>query len=374
MIRATPRPVAALYFHRMSGAGGGAERMILALAEGLAERGWLPHLLSWDDPGAECFYEVPDCVVWHRLGGGTGVTGKIRRAFTMARRLGSIQARVLVGFVMSGDRTVLTAAKVSGTRLIAAERNSPSIYRLRYGPLRRAAAFATLGQADAVTVQFPRFVSDYPASLRRLMHTIPNPVPSAVLSANPAQPDKHGRFRLLFVGRLDPLQKRPSLLFDAFARVAQRHPDWDLVFVGDGPDAGTLRARIATAGLVERVQIIPSTPSVERVYATAHLFAITSVWEGFPNALAEAMAAGLPAVGFAGCDGVVDLIEKAGGWLVPGRQNAEAFADALDEAMAMDGLRATRGHAARVAAQEYRPEQIFDCWSELLYSVCEVKR
>jgi GalNAc-alpha-(1->4)-GalNAc-alpha-(1->3)-diNAcBac-PP-undecaprenol alpha-1,4-N-acetyl-D-galactosaminyltransferase len=358
----------ALYFHRLSGRGGGAERMVIALAGGLAERGWNANLVSWDDLQTDSFYPIPDGVAWHRLGAPLGFAGKFRRVAALRRALRAMDARALVGFVMSGDRTVMAAAKLAGCRLIAAERNGPALYRLRYGFFDRIAAFCGLFLADAVTVQFPRFIGGYPTALRRSIHAIANPVGTADGVADTARPNADGRFRILSVGRLDPLQKRPLLLLDAFARIAAQAPLWDLEFVGDGPDADRLQERIAATGLQDRIFVVPSTRKIADRYAAAHLFAMPSLWEGFPNALAEAMAARLPAIGFAHADGVSDLIGSDAGWLVSAGHDAVALSDALVAAMSDPEERARKADAGFRRIGAYTPERTFDEWSELLSS------
>src|SRR5262245_25752726 len=76
----TYKDIVALYFHRLGGLGGGAERMICLLADALVARGFVVHMLSWDDPQAESFYPFSTEVKWHRLGFRAGAADKLRRA------------------------------------------------------------------------------------------------------------------------------------------------------------------------------------------------------------------------------------------------------------------------------------------------------
>src|SRR5262245_47843889 len=157
--------IVALYFHRLAGMGG-AKRMVCLLANALVTRGFVVHLVSWDHPGAEPFYDVSSEVKLHRLGFSPGVTGKIRRSWVLFKLLREHGVRVLVGFVMSGDRSVLGAAKLAGTKIIAAERNAPAMYSIRYNKLQRWLNLSALHLVDRIAVQFPEFVQGYPATLR----------------------------------------------------------------------------------------------------------------------------------------------------------------------------------------------------------------
>jgi glycosyltransferase involved in cell wall biosynthesis len=360
----------ACYFYCLANAGG-AERMICQLASALAERGFHVCLVSWDQPDAKAFYPLHPAVRWERLGFRSGILDKLRRTRALARTLRNNDVRVLLGFVMSGDRTVYAAAKLAGVRLVAAERNAPAMYRLRYSNFQRWLSFRFLHLADRITVQMPEFVAGYPDSLHDRIEVIPNPVPVALHKARPATANAAGRFTLLAVSRLDGVQKRVDRLVGAFSRIADRHPAWDLRIVGDGRggEPGDLRRLAAERTVANRVNIEPSAADIFDVYAQAHLFAMPSLWEGFPNALAEAMSHGLPAVGFEDAAGVAELIRHGGGWLAKGLDDETALAATLDHAMADHEERARRGKLATQSMTAFAPEAQFDRWATLLESM-----
>jgi len=358
----------ALYFHRLTGPGG-AERMVCQLAAALADRGFRVYLISLDPDGARAFYPLHHAVQWIRLGFNPGIADKLRRTGVLARLLKDNDVQVLVGFVMSGDKTVFAAAKYSGVRLVVAERNAPSMYWLRYTHVQRWLSFGLLHLADRITVQMPGFVAGYPASLRGRIESIPNPVPAASRMARPQVPNDAGRFTLLTVSRLDGVQKRIDCLIRAFARVAFDYPAWDLRIIGDGPEEAALHQLVHACGVAERVQIEPAVASIFDVYVQAHLFAIPSLWEGFPNALAEALCHGLPAVGFADAAGVAELIgDSGGGWLAKGLGDEAALSQTLGQAMADGDERMRRGMLAAQGMAAFAPEVQFDRWAALLKS------
>jgi glycosyltransferase involved in cell wall biosynthesis len=173
---------------------------------------------------------------------------------------------------------------------------------------------------------------------------------------------------LLVVSRLDAAQKRVDCLIRAFSRVATEYPNWDLLIIGNGPENSNLHRLIVEFGLAGRVKIEPAMLDVFNVYAKVHLFAIPSLWEGFSNALAEAMKHGLPAVGFSGAAGVAELIGD-GGWLAKGLDDEVALAGELANAMANDTERIRRGQVAAELMRRFEPEQQFDRWAELLGSL-----
>ena len=146
-----------------------------------------------------------------------------------------------------------------------------------------------------------------------------------------------------------------------------RYTDWDMEIVGDGPDKALLTEHIARHDLQDRARLLPVRLEIADAYAESHLFAMPSLWEGFPNALAEAMAHGLPAVGFAAADGVRDLIEDGEtGWLAPGLDDPGTFAEALDAAMSDPDERARRGARAAEAIRAYAPDEQYAKWQALV--------
>jgi glycosyltransferase involved in cell wall biosynthesis len=145
--------------------------------------------------------------------------------------------------------------------------------------------------------------------------------------------------------------------------LAARFPQWDLQIVGDGPDRGVLEALVAELGLGDRVFLPGKSNQVPGLLSAAHLFCLPSLWEGFPNALAEAMASGLPAVAFRSCAGARDLIEHEVTGLLAEPGNLEVM---LAELMDAPGLRTAIGAAAVTATERYSPRKSFQCWQSLL--------
>lgn len=340
--------------------------MICLIAGALSGEGYDVHLISLDHPNAVSFYEMDAKITWHRLGSRKDAVGKAQRIARMAAILRRFDVGVLIGFVISGDKTVYAASRIAGVKLVAAERNGPSMYRLRFGPVARWQCFVLLHLCDSIVVQFPEYIRGYPRSLRERMVCIPNPVASDVRHAAPETPRSNGRFQLLAVSRLDRIQKGLDVLIGAFAQIADEHPRWDLKIVGTGPHETDLRKLISDLDLSDRIIIEVPKEQVQDLYAKAHLFVIPSRWEGFPNALAEALSAGLPAAGFAGSEGVANLISHGRtGWLVDSSNDVAAMAAILAEAMLDGAERGRRGALAVEEMKNYAPEAQIELWADL---------
>jgi glycosyltransferase involved in cell wall biosynthesis len=353
----------ALYYYTLSGIGGGAERRVCALASNLT-RHYDVHLITWDADDAQSFYPLPSSVTWHRLGFTNGLSDKFRRVGSLKRVLKEHQISKLIGFVMSNDRVVFLAGLLSGASIIAAERNGPTLFQIRYGFLARWLIFLSLTLCKRIVLQFEDFASGYPKFLHSRMTVIHNPIELAEQLASPGNAKKQ-RFEILFVGRLDGLQKRPEMLIKAFSHVAETYPDWDLKITKDSSPSPGLTAIVRDLKLETRVRFIPPTSDVSSLYQNADLLVIPSLWEGFPNVLAEAMAHGLPCIGFS-VDGVKQLIQHdVTGWLVTG-DDERALAKKMALAMANPERLANIGAAAHQAALRYSPEDIYNQWHAML--------
>ena len=118
---------------------------------------------------------------------------------------------------------------------------------------------------------------------------------------NPLTLEPRGRASLgykkfLAIGRFSPKHKGFDLLIKAFAKFAQTNNDWTLEIVGEGEEENIYRQLIAERHLEQRVKICPFTKDIQRHYAGASVYVLSSRWEGFGLVLVEAMAHGLPIV------------------------------------------------------------------------------
>ena len=102
--------------------------------------------------------------------------------------------------------------------------------------------------------------------------------------------------KFLAIGRFSPKHKGFDLLIKAFAKFSQTNNDWMLEIVGEGEEENIYRQLIAEHQLEQRVKICPFTNDIQRHYAGASVYVLSSRWEGQPLVLVEAMAHGLPIV------------------------------------------------------------------------------
>jgi glycosyltransferase involved in cell wall biosynthesis len=152
-----------------------------------------------------------------------------------------------------------------------------------------------------------------------------------------AQPASRAEFELaddvpllIWTGRLDPVKGLDDLV-DAVARVNRTQPV-QLLLVGDGEQREALQLAVRESGASDHIRFAGRRDDVPQLLRMADAFVFPSLTEGLPNALLEAMAAGLPVIA-TDVPGNRDLIEaNATGLLVPARDRA-ALADAIVKIM-----------------------------------------
>jgi len=161
----------------------------------------------------------------------------------------------------------------------------------------------------------------------------------------------------LTVGSLTPA-KAQLVLLEAFARVASRVPEARLWFAGEGPLRPALEAEIARVGLASRVRLLGARADAAELMAACDAFALSSVREGLPVTVLEAMRAGLPVVATrAGGNGEA-IEDGVTGRLVPMR-DAAALAQALGDVLANAATATRMGCAGRERwAREFTAERM----------------
>jgi len=188
---------------------------------------------------------------------------------------------------------------------------------------------------------------------------MPNPLPFM-----PEVPSPRTGNVVVSVGRLHD-QKGIDLLLDTWAEVAPRHPDWRLRIYGSGEDEEILRKQCTALGLDDSVAWRGRTSDVPGALRGGSVFVLPSRGEGFPLAVMEAMAMGLPCAAFDCAPGVHEIVRDGEDGLLAALGNTGELARRLDTLMSDKDLRDRMGDAARTNIQRYATEKIVRRWEEL---------
>jgi glycosyltransferase involved in cell wall biosynthesis len=153
------------------------------------------------------------------------------------------------------------------------------------------------------------------------------------------------------IGRLNA-QKGHAHLLDAAARVLARHADARLLVVGDGDLAQPLRERAHALGIAPRTVFAGHRTDVPGLLGVLDVFCLSSLYEGTPLALFEAMAAGKAIVSTA-VDGCREVLAEGETALLVPPADPDALAAGLDRVLSDAQLRAGLAARARAASRRY---------------------
>lgn len=378
------------YFENLGNAVGGLERVICDFSNEFTMRGHRVTIVTFDETQRRPYYSLDSRVSivnlqknehlklsWmeklkreiYRLGGRAAVR---EWKFLWKRRHG-VQAFSRVAKEISPDIIIsfetMTSREIYqegiGIPLITSLRNDPRIC-CRNLP---SGEMEALKKSIEITVLMPSLIGAAKDILGcSNIICIPNIVPQSTNTADLSR-DK-GNFKIVNVARLNKKQKRQEILIQAFASLAEKYPKWNVEFWGADTSEykKELESMVKRYKLEDKVFFRGVTKNVKEVYQSADIFAFPSKFEGFGQALGEAMSAGLPAVGFKSCSAVNELIKDGEtGFLTEDR--IEDYTKALEELMQNPAKRITMGKAAHESMRAYRAEKIWDQWERLLKTV-----
>lgn len=353
--------------------GGGAERVLSTLAGELAACGHEVTVITESSVGQDHYRLGPGVrrialdVEWETSTWMRKLAANMSRLRRLRKGIVATAAERVIVFGETTNLRTLVACFGTGIPVIASERTDPRQHRIPFAWdwLRRR----LYPRAAAVVVQ-TESVAQWARALvpPRRVHVIPNPVRASL--PQPGRPDKLPNGRVVVaVGRLT-WEKGFPLLIQAFSRSGLAGVGWHLVILGEGPDRAALLAQARDLGLQERVRLPGLVESPETWLQHADLFVLSSLFEGFPNALLEAMACGVAAIAFDCPSGPAEIIRHEETGLLLPAGDASALAAALAD-LAGDPQRRDRlARAARAdVTSRFAADTIVTRWQSLLTDV-----
>lgn len=176
---------------------------------------------------------------------------------------------------------------------------------------------------------------------------------------------------IIYVGRLDFVQKRVYRIIDTWNYLEEKLPDWDLKIVGDGSDRENLENHVKALNL-KRVSF-EGFKQPKQYYEESKILMLTSDFEGFPLVLAEAMVFGVVPVVYNSFEALEDIVtDGADGVVIPKQQdgyNAELTAKSILDIIQEPGKLEKMGHAAIEKSHQLSLDKIYGEWMELFRSL-----
>lgn len=352
---------------------GGAERVASTLCNAWVGRGNLVTLVPTFSGGGSSFYvldERVELVYLAQLAGPTFGPRKryLRRIMGLRRLIRARRPDVVISFLPNVNVAAIVATAFTKVPVVISERRDPISQPT--SDFWEFACTVFYRFADAVVVQTDSVLRSingvYPA-LKRVV-CVPNPSLQAVRLCSSADRSSSRRV-LLSLGRLAS-EKQVEHSIEAFAALSDRHGQWDLHIYGDGPARGRLLSLVEELGARERIFFMGKTVQPDDVMAKADAFVMTSRNEGFPNALLEAMATGLPCVVYDCPSGPHEITRGGQDALLIPLNDRDALAVALGRLMVDAKLREDLGCRARVSVlARYELNAVLHQWDEVFKRV-----
>lgn len=222
--------------------------------------------------------------------------------------------------------------------------------------------------SDVFLVLSPSYIEDFQkfTHVKNLNHlrVLTNPI-TVVNEGYEYQPD-HKQKEIIYVGRLDFVQKRVYRVINTWNYLEDKFPDWRLTIVGDGDDRQNLENHVKALGLKRVFFEGFQKPIV--YYKRASILLLTSDFEGFPLVLAECMSFGVIPVVYDSYSAVKDIIEDGkDGVILPKSDvgfDAEAMANKMAVVMNYQDKLCLMANAAIEKSKSFSLDTIVKQWEE----------
>lgn len=337
---------------------GGSERVASLLANEFARRpGLESHVVMYGNFSG-CSYKLSDSVVLHypyfEFDNRFRTLSTLRRLLFLRKILKDGEYDGVLSFGNLWNNFAMVAGIGLRKSIYLSDRSSPErkigrlqslLCRLLYP--KASGLLAQTAKARDVAVK---------RGLNRRVRVVPNPV---VIPR--ASPESARQNLILSVGRMVATKNHDQLI-KIFASLGAQADDWRLVIVGDDDQQQKHRSKLEELarryGVFDRVVFAGEQTDVQPYYDQAKVFAFTSSSEGFPNAIAEALASGLPVISYDCVAGPSDLITNGENGYLVDVFDKESFRDRLTDLITDEQKRFRMSTRARESVAKFSVEHV----------------
>ena len=350
---------------------GGAERVVVSLAEGFQLDGHQVTVITGTEKNTD-FYQLPPGVKRIPLGimgisknPLDAIRSNLKRVSALRKAIKSSEPDIVMAHLTETNILTVLATLRTKYPVLITEHCDPNLisYGRFWETLRRLVyPFATK------LVNVSQGVEDYFTWMpKRKKAVIYNPFfVSKNASSEIEIPEGVNTERkwIMSMGRLTN-QKGFDILLKAFAKVALKYRDWQLIILGEGELRSELEALKAKLGLKEQVVLPGRVKNPFLLMKRAQFFVMSSRFEGFPMAHGEAMLCGLPVIATDCPSGPRELIRDGiDGILIP-NEDESALAMAIERLISNPEERAQFAKSAPEVGTRFSLEKIIQDWTKL---------
>ena len=353
---------------------GGAERVVSIMANYWAGLGHNIFILTFNNEPP--YFFIDNCIKVQSLYSAKQnfwvfnfLINNISRTINYIKWLSRIKPNIIISFTDNANVYVLLYNLVVRKPVIIAQRTNP-IYNTLPAIIKWTPKYL-YRRADAIVVQTRQTLKIYEEismELPQKRGVIYNPLPTKSFN----NIDNLERKNIIIaVGRLNIKDKHFDKLISIFS--STKNTGWQLHIAGIGPDRLALEKIIAERNLENKVTLLGSVLDTSPLYQSAKIFVLTSKFEGFPNALCEAMANGCACISYDCPTGPSELINTGVNGILIEPENSEAFGVALSALMNDEEMIKRLSSEAKKISGMLDEEKIMTQWESLIDDILKDK-
>lgn len=286
----------------------------------------------------------------------------LKRIFSLRSTFRKLNPDLIISFIEITNITTIIAATGLKIPIIVSERTNPYYYKIPFIYNKFRDFFYP--KAKLIVTQTQSAASYFHKLNQHQLRVIPNSVKKPINSKIELLPKV---VNIVSVGRLCKSKDFGTLIkaFSSILHDLEDNADLNLTIYGEGPDRNQLEELIKFYNLESKVSLPGFCDEIEAKLLSADLFVFPSEFEGFPNALAEAMAIGLPVIA-SNCAGNVELVQD----LINGRLfpigDYDLLASLIKELISDYPQRVKLSIAAKEIVEQFNEDKIFTQWEEAI--------
>ena len=338
--------------------GGGAERVATILASALSGD-YNVALLSTkeDSPRYPIDAKVKLLLMRQILRDGVQLNNYVRkRVLRTLVKILKKRLRVDVSISFLYEMNYLNVSSKVSDKVVCCERNNP--FKGPRDSLRVEQIKSIYEQADHVVFQTEDVRSLFSDSIKEHSSILHNPISVA------RERKTVVKKRIVNLGRLVP-QKNQAMLIRAFKRFHDLHPEYTLSIYGRGYLKDDLKKLVENLNLKKVVVLEGQSSQIHRDIADAEFFVLSSDYEGYSNALLEAMTMGLPCI-TTDCEGSTDAISNGVDGVIVPRGDEDALFKAMLTFAEHEDFREQLGKQAKKTEERFQRKRIVQEWEEMI--------
>ena len=360
--------------------GGGAEKVVLHILQHLDRNKFAPGLILFERKNNLS----PDLPADIRVEVLKNKRSRFGLQYFIFLKLTSLLKKekpdALVSFMWYPNAVALAANSIGrlNLKVIVSERSSTAIFEGKLMDFLRRLVIRTLYPKANMIVAPSQGIADdlylrYGISKKKLK-VIHNPLDTNVILKKAGEPLEHpwygkGESIIIAIGRLGQ-EKGFSFLIRAVAHLAREGTRCKLIILGEGTEKENLQRLVKELSLEDTVSMPGFLENPYKYLSRSTVFVLSSLYEGFPNVLLEALALGVPSIATRCPTGPEEIIIDGVSGILVEPASEEAMADAIKRVLSDAELRKKLAEGGRKRAEDFSVEKIIKEYEAAIDEVC----